>query len=137
MVIENATQADFKYIIQKLNKYNSQKIDLKPHEFFEEILKCIKNSEHEVVGGISGDIELKCALHIKLFWISEAYRGKGLGKKLLENIELEGMKKGAKISYLETFGFQAREFYMKNGYEVFSQLNYPDGNVIYFMKRQL
>lgn len=137
MNIVNATQADFKLIVQKLNEYNSQKINLKADEFFEEILKCIKNSENEVVGGISGDIELKCALHIKLFWVSEAYRGKGLGKKLLKNIELEGIKKGAKISYLETFGFQARDFYIKNGYEVFSQLDYPDGNVIYFMKRML
>lgn len=135
MIIKNGTHADLQYIDQKLIEFNSQKVSLETEKVFEEIFKCVKNSKNDIVGGISGDIELKCALHIKLFWIHECCRSNGLGKQLLNTLELESIQKGAKFSYLETFNFQAREFYEHNGYKVFSQLKYPDGNIIYFMKR--
>jgi len=52
--------------------------------------------------------------------------------------EVEARKRGARYAYLDTFDFQAPEFYKKYGYEVFGVLeDFPSGHTRYFMKKQL
>jgi hypothetical protein len=41
-------------------------------------------------------------------------------------------------AYLDTFSFQAPDFYKKLGYEVFGELqDFPHGHQRYFMKKRL
>ncbi len=135
MQIENISEEEFIYIEKQLMEYNSQKTNLLPDEVFEGIYRCVK-SGGKIIGGISGDIELESALHIKILWIDYDNRGKKIGTMLLRDLEKIAIDRGAQFAYLETFDFQAKGFYMKNGYEVFSCLEYSTGNVIYFMKKQ-
>ena len=41
--------------------------------------------------------------------------GKKLGSLLLEEVENDAKSKGAKLIHLDTFDFQAKEFYEKQG----------------------
>ncbi len=77
----------------------------------------------KIIGGISGDIELLCVLHIKTLWICETMRGKNIGTKLLSSLKEEAMKKGATFSYLETFDFQAKDFMKKMATKYLGNLN--------------
>ena len=61
-------------------------------------------------------------LFINVLWVKEELRGQGDGKSPLMHVEEEAQQWGAKNSYLDTFSFQAPEFYKRNGYHVFGEL---------------
>ena len=97
----------------------------------------IKNEDEEIVGGVIGTTYWEW-LSIELMWIREDLRGQGLGQKLLDLVEDEAGKNGAKQAFLDTFSFQAPGFYQKNGYESFGQLrDFPKGHIRYFMTKKL
>ncbi|WP_272899885.1 GNAT family N-acetyltransferase [Tolypothrix bouteillei] len=45
----------------------------------------------------------------------ESFRGEGYGDALLATAEQEAVKRGCQYVYLDTFSFQAPEFYRKQG----------------------
>jgi GNAT superfamily N-acetyltransferase len=66
------------------------------------------------------------------------YRGKKLGSALLDAIENEARKHNVHLIHLDTFDFQAKEFYEKKGYEVFGVLeDCPAKHCRYYLKRVL
>lgn len=65
-------------------------------------------------------------LTVKYLWVDEALRGKNLGSQILEQAEDTAKERGCKYAFLDTFSFQAPEFYKKYGYkEVFVLEEYP------------
>jgi len=97
----------------------------------------LRTPDEEVVGGVIGATFWDW-LYIDLMWIKEELRGRGYGHRLLELAEEEGRKRGAKNAYLDTFSFQAPEFYKKRGYQVFGELkDFPQGHQRYFLTKQL
>jgi len=53
-------------------------------------------------------------------------------------MEVEGKKLGAWKAQLDTFSFQAKYFYLKQGYEIFGTLkDFPKGHERYFMFKDL
>jgi len=90
-----------------------------------------------VAGGIIGETHWNW-LFINLMWIPEELRGKGYGHTLLLAAEDEGRKRGATHAYLDTFSFQAPEFYKKHGYQVFGVLDdFPPGHKRYYLAKRL
>jgi hypothetical protein len=56
----------------------------------------------------------------------------------VQGVEQEARQRGCDIVYLETFGFQAPEFYQELGYETACEIHgFPDGVVKYLMRRRL
>ena len=97
----------------------------------------LQSADGEIVGGVIGATYWDW-LHIDLMWIKEAFRGRGYGQRLLKSAEDEALKRGAKSSYLDTFSFQAPEFYKKYGYRVFGELDgFPAGHIRYFLTKEL
>jgi GNAT superfamily N-acetyltransferase len=97
----------------------------------------IQGPEKEVVGGVIGATYWDW-LYIDLMWIREDLRGQGYGQRLLELAEEEARKRGAKNAYLDTFSFQAPNFYKKQGYYFFGELqNFPPGHQRYFLTKKL
>ena len=91
----------------------------------------------EVVGGVIGETHWDW-LYINLMWIREDLRKQGYGKRLLELAEDEARKRGAKNAYLDTFSFQAPDFYQKYGYRVFGELkDFPEGQQRYYCRKKL
>jgi GNAT superfamily N-acetyltransferase len=90
-----------------------------------------------IVGGIIGETHWNW-MFINLMWIREDLRGCGYGHQLLEAAEEEGRKRGAAHAYLDTFSFQAPEFYKKHGYKVFGVLeDFPPGHQRYYLTKPL
>lgn len=89
------------------------------------------------VGGVIG-VTYWNWLFVELMWLDESLRGQGYGSQLLTAAEDEARLRGAEYSYLDTFSFQAPEFYKKHGYEVFGTLeDFPPGHRRYFMTKRL
>ena len=97
----------------------------------------LRTPDQEVVGGVIGSTHWDW-FYINLMWVKEELRGQGYGHRLLTLAEDEARKRGAKNVYLDTFSFQAPDFYKQHGYQVFGELhNFPVGHQRYFLTKQL
>ena len=75
-------------------------------------------------------------LCIHYLFVEEHMRKEGVGSKLLLAAEEEARNRGCKYAFVDTFSFQAPEFYIKHGYkEVFALNDYPyTGKRFYYTK---
>src|ERR671912_142260 len=78
----------------------------------------LRDIHHQMVAGVSGWLWGEC-LEIDYLWVKETLRGRGVGKLLMTTIEEAAIERGCRQITLETFSFQAPEFYQKLGYNIF------------------
>ena len=77
-------------------------------------------------------------LHVRELWVAAGHRGKSYGTRLMQAAEREAMRPGCHHALLDTFDFQAREFYQGLGYAAFGSLaDFPRTHVRYFMTKVL
>ena len=132
--VEKPEESAWGIIGRGLNEYNHQQAG---KENFQRICFALRSSTQEIVGGAVGELYWGW-FHLDLLWLKEEFRGQGYGHRLLEQIEAEAQKRGAKHVYLDTFSFQAPEFYKKHGYQVFGELpDFPAGHQRYFLTKGL
>ena len=61
-----------------------------------------------------------------------------LGKRLLTEIEKIAVEEDCTLIHLNTFDFQAKDFYIKYGYEIFGVLeDCPENHCRYYLKKKL
>jgi len=96
----------------------------------------VKNESHEVIAGATA-YSFPTSVYIDVLWVDKSYRGQGLGAMLLNQVEAEALKRNIYESTLDTFSFQAEEFYLKQGYKHIGTIkNYLNGHDrIYFRKK--
>ena len=75
-------------------------------------------------------------LEIEYLLVTEELRGQGIGSKLLEQAENEAKKRNCQFAFVNTYQFQAPDFYKRHGYkEVFTLQDYPyTGKRFYYQK---
>jgi len=96
-----------------------------------------RDSNGIAIGGIRGTV-LMYWLRVEFLWVDDAFRGAGVGSKLLAEAEARARELGAKNVGLETFEWQAPGFYRKQGYLEAARLdNYVDGRYSAFMRKAL
>lgn len=61
-------------------------------------------------------------VHIKNLVVAKAAQGKGLGSQLLLELEEAARQNGVTSITLSTKSYQAKEFYLKNGYQIYASL---------------
>lgn len=97
----------------------------------------LRDGSRAVLGGLIGEIYWGW-LHIDVLWVDESVRGQGYGAELLATAEKEGVARGCRAAYLDTFSFQAPGFYERFGYETFGILEeFPEGHTRYFLRKEL
>ena len=91
----------------------------------------------ETVGGLWGKSSYDW-VSIELLFVPDRFRGRNLGARLLRQAEEVGRQRGCVGVWLDTFAFQARGFYEKQGYEVFGVLDdHPRGEKRFFLRKRL
>ncbi len=128
------------YVQQRLIAYNMGQIPLEGTLLAEPLSVIIKEADGQIVGGITaGIVRYWKRCNVDTFWLAESYRQKGYGRTLLRRIEEIAFEKGCRLIQLNTYSFQAPEFYQKNGYTVFGVIeNHPvQGQTQYFLKKEL
>jgi GNAT superfamily N-acetyltransferase len=97
----------------------------------------LRDSANTVVGGVVAFI-IWDWLVVDLLWVSEELRGQGHGSLLMAEIEKRAIELGCKNSRLDTFDFEAKDFYLKCGYQVYSSLKgFPRGHTQFHMQKKL
>lgn len=103
----------------------------------ENIVLAIKKNDGTLIAGIvawlwGAGLELEC------LWVDKNERRKGLGSKLLMELERIANDKGCHNIFTNTYSFQAPTFYSKFGYETMGVVSgFPDRVTKHFFKKKL
>ncbi|WP_044617779.1 GNAT family N-acetyltransferase [Gynuella sunshinyii] len=96
-----------------------------------------KFEDGSVACGIVGEV-WGAWLSIKYLFVSPSRKQQGIGSELLSKLEERAVSLGAKQAVLETYSFQAKGFYEKNGYELRMTLdNCPETEQLHYMTKVL
>ena len=138
-IVECTTKEEGEIVLNGINTYNDSQTERILEKVHENIKLVAKNDANEIIGGIFGYIGYYAGFKIDILWMREDTRRLGLGTKLLKEAENRAKKLGATIAILDTFSFQAEDFYLKNGYKVFGRISdYPKENQEFvFLKKDL
>ena len=72
-------------------------------------------------------------VHISLLWVDERFRRSGLGTALLKLAETEAKNRRARGVLVDTFSFQAPDFYKMHGYLAYGQIeDCPEAGMTWF-----
>ncbi|MBK1812262.1 GNAT family N-acetyltransferase [Clostridium sp. YIM B02505] len=131
-ITDKVNEQDKDDIFQGLLEYNLARIEDKNPK---DLGIYLQNEAGKKVAGLIGDTHGNW-LSVKYLWVSEELRGQNIGSEILKQAEKTARERGCKYVFLDTFSFQAPEFYKKYGYkEVFAVENYPvTGKRYYFTK---
>jgi GNAT superfamily N-acetyltransferase len=93
-------------------------------------------------GGLAGGLvghTWAAWLHLTYLWVDTRHRRAGLGARLLMEAErLAAQGRGCRAARVETWDFQAPEFYQKQGFEVVCVIpDYPPGVTEYTLTKRL
>ncbi|MFD5818657.1 GNAT family N-acetyltransferase [Streptomyces sp. NPDC127038] len=93
------------------------------------------DEDGELAGGLAGHT-WTAWLHVTYLWVDDRHRGAGLGTRLLAEAERAATGRGCTAARVETWDFQAPDFYRKQGYEVVSVIpDYPPGITEYTLTK--
>jgi GNAT superfamily N-acetyltransferase len=131
---ESPTDRDVDALVEGLNAHALHHMRVPG---FKPLGAWLRDDRGALIGGAHGYVNWNW-LFINLVWISESVRGGGHGRRMILALEQAARERGCTHAHLDTFSFQARPFYEKLGYEVFSTLeDYPPGHRRFFMKKVL
>ena len=131
---DNPTSADVQALSQGLSDHALPYV---AGPGFEPLGVFLRDEKGTILGGAWGHVNWNW-LHLSFLWVSDVLRGGGYGRQLIEAIEQAAKERGCTYAHLDTFSFQARPFYERLGYEVFSTLDdYPHGHQKFLMKKEL
>ena len=128
------------YIETRLREYNSSqsphhRAAREPGQGPQPLDVYVTDAGGQVVGGLLG-FTLFGWLYVDTLWVDESLRGRQVGTRLLAQAEAEAARRGCGHAHLNTFSFQARGFYEKQGYRVVGQMDgYPPGGAFYFLRK--
>lgn len=76
-------------------------------------------------------------VEIRGLWVDPEMRRLGIGRRLLAAIEEEAVRRGCSRAALDTYDWQAPQFYLAQGYREWGCLEMPNGTVRHFFVRDL
>jgi GNAT superfamily N-acetyltransferase len=97
----------------------------------------VRDEAGRVVGGMLGHVRWQWGYVAKL-WLPDELRGRGVGTRVMQELESYARRHHCLGIYLDTFEYQALPFYEKLGYEQFGVLEgYPPGYRQFHLRKAL
>lgn len=133
MKILELNEAQLENLEDRLSAFDEQYITYK----MEGSIQLGIEEDGKIVAGLDACVTAFRILYVSTVFVEEAYRRKGYGKRLMEEMENRARKMGVNLIRLDTFSWQGKEFYEALGYEVVGSYENPtDGYAeFFFIKR--
>lgn len=97
----------------------------------------IRDGNQKILGGCAGDNMYGC-LYVGQLWVDQQIRGKGFGTQLMKNAEELAIKSGCHFIAVNTFDWEALDFYKKLGFFVeFERKGFDKNSIFYFLRKNL
>lgn len=121
VLLENDNASEIQAAVRQ-GLRDADPLELPPRQNnYQPIHLSLRDSEDQLIGGLYGMI-MWSWLMIDGLWVTEAYRGKKLGSRLLSEAESLAILHKCRGAWLGTFDFQGQKFYERHGYSVFAEL---------------
>lgn len=117
-IINQENNDIFEALVDGVRQYNFQHMGT---EQSQPLSVVAYNDEGKLIAGVSGRTIYQQFLIIAV-WVDQSLRGTGLGRQLMQQAEIEAIKRGCKAAQLDTLSFQAPLFYQKLGFEIVGQV---------------
>jgi GNAT superfamily N-acetyltransferase len=131
---QNPTDEEREAILTPLRAYNAAKAGPSNSQ---PLALLVRDDASDILGGLYGRFFYQW-LFIDLLFVPEQARGQGMGSKLMQMAEDLAREKECVGIWLNTFDFQAPEFYKRLGYSELGQIaDYPPGHKQYFFQKHL
>ncbi len=132
-----STKEEQEYLDNRLGDYNAEQVPTTQQPLVVPLNYCLKDNG-KIIAGINADMYMWNLLYIAILFVEKDYRQQKLGSFLINKVESEAKALGAKLAHTDTFEFQAKEFYIKHGFEIFGILDdCPEGHKRYYLKKKL
>ncbi|MEZ0580946.1 GNAT family N-acetyltransferase [Nocardioides sp. MH1] len=97
------------------------------------------DSDGGLLGGCVGNtVEVWRWLTIDMMWVRPDHRGAGLVGRLLAAVEDQARGRGCQWAKLNTWDFQAPDFYARCGYVTYGrEVDFPPGHTNHLMRKDL
>lgn len=133
-VQRKAARKDLQVVWRGLRAFNKKAVGSHPNAHF---LVEARSPRGKLLGGLQGVIYYQW-LFVANFFLPPSLRRDGIGSRIIAEAERHAESLGCHGVWLDTFGWQARPFYEKQGYSVFGSLpDYPKGHARWFMMKPL
>lgn len=110
--ISFGNKEESEYIRRRLIEFNAGFVPENLSSQYEEINLTIKDGDGQVIGGMLATLCWNW-VEVEILWIEKSLRGMGYGTRLLKLIEKIAKEKSFTFIKLNTFSFQAPEFYLR------------------------
>ncbi len=130
---DRASQRDRDAIGNALDAYNREFLG---DTGFSRVCLFVRNKRGEIMAGLVGSTYAGW-LFIADLWVHAELRRRGIGRELLARAERRAVELGCHSVRLDTFSFQAPEYYPRFGYRVYGALDYPPRHRWYFLWKPL
>ena len=132
--LENTESQKSQIIGDLIRSYNRSKREVAESE----PLNLYVEDEHgEIMAGLVAET-FGNWLEIEYLFVKEDLRGQGIGSQLLQRAESEAKMRNCRFAFVNTYQFQAPDFYLSHGYkEVFTLQDYPYTGQRYYYQKDL
>jgi GNAT superfamily N-acetyltransferase len=124
---------DREFIDSGLGRYNAPFLQHPGYSYFGIF---VRDEMEAIRAGLVGNCYAGW-LFVNLLWVDAELRRQRIGRALMAEAERHALDFGCHSAFLDTFSFQAPEFYRKLGYEVFATLDCPPDHHRFFLKKRL
>jgi GNAT superfamily N-acetyltransferase len=126
--------ADVKFLLDRLYGYNVERTGRDDGQWLGVFLR---DAMDGIVAGLHG-WTWGGWLKVNYLWVNLEERRQGRGRHLLLTAEAEARKRGCSHATLNTFSFQAPDFYQKFGYRIVGTIEgLPEGHRQYTLRKDL
>ncbi len=131
---ECSSSQDQDAIVAILRRYNTQQAGLANYKRLDLM---IRDADGKIIAGLCGETRWGW-LSVETLAVEEGYRQQKIGSQLLDAAETEARKRNCHGVFLDTYTFQAREFYERKGYKVYGKLeDFPMGYTKFYLWKEL
>ena len=101
-----------RFLADRIYEFNARATSRDDGERFGAVMR---DAAGAIAAGVSGYTWAGCC-YIAHLWVREPLRGQGMGKAMLQAVEVHARAKACEIVLLASHSFQAPGFYEKQGY---------------------
>jgi len=125
---------DIQVLGDGIMRYAKQQKGQEPLQFFTFF---IRDENNKILGGYTGNT-LYGSLYIDLLWVDDRLRHQNYGTQLMQGALHFGKKHGCTFVTVNTMDWEAREFYIKLGFEIeFIRHGFLKDSSFYFLRKAL
>jgi ribosomal protein S18 acetylase RimI-like enzyme len=130
----NPNSNDIQFLNDGIIAEHKRKKEMKPLDFFSYF---IRDDQGLIVGGCAGD-NMYGGLFVGQLWVREDLRGKGHGTQLMSLAEDLARKSQCQFISVNTFDWEALDFYKKLGFYVeFARHGFDKDSIFHFLRKDI